>query len=438
MNDIFSGSLSRRDLAQDCFLRFWLPGAGELVRSAAASESPNPLAAKSPHFKPRAKRVIFLFMGGAPSHVDTFDYKPRLQADDGKTAEGNGQGTQTDELALQIQPARPERPVVPGDFSQSGRPRRRLVPAQQHVYRRRGPSAGDDRNCTPASSAFVRPSMGAWVLYGLGTENTELPGFITINPPGGAQSYGSAFLPASFQGTKIDGVQERSGGGADREHRQSRNSRPNCSANSSTCWRASTASGSQKDRVNPELEGRDRVLRTGIPHGRGRAGGHGPLERDRGDSPGLRHRRPRGPTISAGSACWRGGSPKRGVRFIELGFDGWDQHSDLKAKLTTNAHSIDKPIAALLADLEAARHAQGHARRVGRRVRPHAGGSEGNDGRDHNTKRLLDVDGRRRRQRGLPSRRHRRARRTRGGKQGCTSTTCTPRCSTCSAWITPG
>ena len=63
------------------------------------------------------------------------------------------------------------------------------------------------------SFRFRRPSMGAWVLYGLGTENPELPGFITINPAGGAQSYGSAFLPASYQGTKIDGVQERNGGG---------------------------------------------------------------------------------------------------------------------------------------------------------------------------------------------------------------------------------
>src|SRR4029077_7313026 len=60
---------------------------------------------------------------------------------------------------------------------------------------------------------FQRPSMGAWVLYGLGTENAELPGFITINPAGGTQSYGSSFLPALYQGTRIDGGGPRQGAG---------------------------------------------------------------------------------------------------------------------------------------------------------------------------------------------------------------------------------
>ena len=86
-------------------LRIRLSG---ICRSVAAGErvgrGRNALAPKPPHFKPRAKRVIFLFMQGAPSHVDTFDYKPRLQADDGKTVDGKG-GTQADEVAVQVQPS---------------------------------------------------------------------------------------------------------------------------------------------------------------------------------------------------------------------------------------------------------------------------------------------------------------------------------------------
>jgi ABC-2 type transport system ATP-binding protein len=145
----------------------------------AASESANPLLPKKPHFAAKAKRVIFMFMQGAPSHVDTFDYKPQLEKDDGKTA-GGGKGN---------------RKLLKSPFAfkksgSSGLPISEIFPhLSQHaddlcllnsLY-------GDLPNHPQASVQmhtgsfqFVRPSMGAWVLYGLGTENQELPGRLTV------------------------------------------------------------------------------------------------------------------------------------------------------------------------------------------------------------------------------------------------------------------
>src|SRR6202166_3301592 len=85
-------SAPRRQFLRTASCGFGFLALADLCTRAAAAETKNPLAAKPPHFKARAKRVIFLFMGGAPSHVDTFDYKPRLQADDGKSVDGKGKG----------------------------------------------------------------------------------------------------------------------------------------------------------------------------------------------------------------------------------------------------------------------------------------------------------------------------------------------------------
>src|SRR3954468_15555041 len=173
------------------------PGAVKPVTSMS------PLAAKLPHFAAKAKRVIFLFMQGGPSHLDTFDYKPKLQADGGKTGEGKGK--------LMASPFK---------FSQHGKSGLWISELYPEVAKHADQMCMLNGMCcdNPAhpqatiqlhtgTVQFVRPSVGAWVLYGLGTENKNLPGFITINPPaavGGAQNYGSSFLPAAYQGTALD------------------------------------------------------------------------------------------------------------------------------------------------------------------------------------------------------------------------------------------
>ena len=172
--------------------------------STARGISNTPLAPKQPHFRPRAKRVIFCCMRGGPSHVDTFDYKPALSRDEGKQLpkfrkrelmpspwafKQHGQGgIWISELFPHLAKHCDELCLLNGMYSS--------VPAHPQSF----------LQLHTGSFQFVRPSMGAWVLYGLGTENQNLPGFISLCPPdnvGGAQNYGSAFLPAFYQGTKI-------------------------------------------------------------------------------------------------------------------------------------------------------------------------------------------------------------------------------------------
>ena len=134
----FNGLFSRRDIAEDRLVRLRLSGVGRSVHARSPPPNRNnPLAAKPPHFKARAKRVIFMYMAGRPvarRHV-------RLQAQacrptTARPSTGKGRA-QAAEIALQIQPARQERPVVARDLPEPGRTRRRTVPAQQHVHRRR-------------------------------------------------------------------------------------------------------------------------------------------------------------------------------------------------------------------------------------------------------------------------------------------------------------
>jgi hypothetical protein len=172
----------------------------------AASEKQHyesPLKVKAPHFPARAKRVICLFMQGAPSHVDTFDYKPTLVSADGRNVGGR-------------KILAPQWKFKP--YGKSGLYISDLFPNvakhaddlclinSMHCDQPAHPQATIQLHT--GSVRFVRPSMGSWIVYGLGTPNQNLPGFITINPPaavGGAQNYGAGFLPAAFEGTPITG-----------------------------------------------------------------------------------------------------------------------------------------------------------------------------------------------------------------------------------------
>ncbi|HVL14592.1 MAG TPA: DUF1501 domain-containing protein, partial [Gemmata sp.] len=205
--------LSRRTLLKTTssgfgYLAFAALAHEQAARAAAADA--NPLAPKKPHFAPTAKRVIFLCMDGAPSHVDTFDYKPKLTADDGKTPPRGGGGFRVGKLMGS--------PFKFQKRGQSGLPISELFPELSkhadklcllngmHTDLPNHPQAFIQMHC--GVFQFPRPSLGAWVLYGLGTENANLPGFVTINPPrnnGGPQNYGASFLPAMYQGTKIGG-----------------------------------------------------------------------------------------------------------------------------------------------------------------------------------------------------------------------------------------
>ncbi|HVL12962.1 MAG TPA: DUF1501 domain-containing protein [Gemmata sp.] len=181
-----------------------------LARSAEPAKADHPLAPKAGHHAARAKRVIFLFMHGGPSQVDTFDYKPELDKRDGQNlpfepAKGTTVSRKIMKPLWKFQKYGESGIMVSDLFPETAKHVDDLcVINSMHTE---GQSHGQAvLKLHTGDIALTRPSVGAWVNYGLGTENQNLPGFVTICPTrghGGAQLYGNAFLPAAFQGTAI-------------------------------------------------------------------------------------------------------------------------------------------------------------------------------------------------------------------------------------------
>lgn len=213
-----TGNRLDRSNSRRAFLQSAGCGFGWLAWSALAAERAQaaPRETALPHLAPRAKRMIFLFMQGGPSQVDTFDYKPRLAEEDGK------QMTFDDARAIANSGKRGSTQRVmksPWKFTQygaSGRWVSDLFPHQAgrvddlcflHGVHTEGVAHGPATlflHC--GSTNLVRPSMGSWISYGLGTENDNLPAFVSIAPSagnGGPRNYGPAFLPAVHQGTAL-------------------------------------------------------------------------------------------------------------------------------------------------------------------------------------------------------------------------------------------
>ncbi|MCR9200293.1 MAG: DUF1501 domain-containing protein [Planctomycetaceae bacterium] len=211
MTEILTTPCSRRSALSSAtcgfgYLAFAQMAAAESRSSSAtdakATARPSALAPREPHFASRAKRLIFLHMRGGPSAMETFEPKPELDKRAGEKAKGN-------------------RRLTPSHWAwkrrgDSGLWVSDLLPYQAEVADELCVLSGmhtDISNHTPAmlqlhtgSFQFTRPSLGAWVLYGLGTENSDLPGFVSLCPPvinGGANNYGSAFLPAVYQGVAL-------------------------------------------------------------------------------------------------------------------------------------------------------------------------------------------------------------------------------------------
>ncbi len=188
-------------------------GLAQTAPSAAAGAG-GPLVPRSPHFEPRCKRVIFLFMSGGPSHVDLFDPKPRLQAESGAPppfARPKLERTRTGNLL-----------GSPWRFARHGESGLEMSELLPHLARHADDlcvvrsMVADNINHNGAclqmntgEQAFQRPSLGSWLLWGLGTENHDLPGYVVLSPAQPAQGaplWSSAFLPATYQGTLVTHV----------------------------------------------------------------------------------------------------------------------------------------------------------------------------------------------------------------------------------------
>jgi hypothetical protein len=334
-----------------------------LADEARADAAAHPLAPRPPHFAPRAKRVIFLFMKGGPSHVDTFDYKPTLQKDDGKPLPFAKPRVQFAETGMLL--------ASPWKFERHGESGIAVSELFPHVAR-----CVDDlcilnsvHGTNPAhggallklhtgSDNFVRPSVGSWITYGLGTENQNLPGFITICPTlahGGVLNWSSAFLPAVYQGTPL--------GNAAVPAREARvrfikNPRFTPELQQAQLAMLGALNREHLERTGPDqaLEGRLASfelafrMQTEMPEIEDLAGESRATLREYGlDDP---------VTENFGRQCLLARRfAERGVRFVQVthsdAFVQWDQHSDLKKGHDKNAREVDKPIAGLLRDLKA-------------------------------------------------------------------------------------
>jgi hypothetical protein len=302
-----------------------------------ATLNANPLAAKPPMFPAKAKRVIFLYMQGAPSQYETFDYSPDLAAAKSdslmapafKFTKSGQSGLPISDLFPNLQKHADDLCLLNGMTTDS--PAHPTATIQLHT----------------GSFTFVRPSMGAWVVYGLGTDNKDLPGFITINPAGqgGAQNFGSAFLPASFEGTPYS---TQSGRLPNISNPEMKSPEQRKQLDLIQTLNKDYLAQAKKDaEVEGVIESYEMAFRmqTSVP---------GVLDvRSESDAVRKAYGLDSPLTRDFGTQCLLARRlSEAGVRFIEISNNGWDHHNNLRQRIQQNARQIDQPIAALLADLK--------------------------------------------------------------------------------------
>jgi hypothetical protein len=327
------------------------------LATRAADKVKGPLAPKPPHFPAKAKHVIFLCMEGAPSHVDTFDYKPKLTTDDGKPFSGarfgagkllgspwkfhksGKSGLNISELYPELAKHADELCLIHSMWTD--------VPAHPQAF----------QHLHTGSFQFKRPSLGAWTVYGLGTDNADLPGFITISPApqnGGPTNYGSAFLPAVYQGTPIGGggLGPRAGGQMTVSNIKNPRQSSEAQRKQLDFIQSLNQAALERDPGNPAIEGAIESFELAF--------------RMQKDLPKLMDLSNESKETQAlygigeqnterfGRQCLLARRfVEAGVRFVEITSPGWDHHRNLKDALTNTTRSTDKPIAGLLADLKA-------------------------------------------------------------------------------------
>lgn len=314
------------------------------VQAGDPTNEPKPLAPKVPQFPVKAKRIIFLFMEGATSQMDTWEYKAKLQQDGGKV--GPGGGTLT---------------ASKFPFQQYGQTGTWVSDLYPHVARHvdklcflRGlqtdtpahPQAVIQLHTGAAQAQLTRPSMGAWLMYGLGTENQDLPGYVTINPPpnfGGAVNYGSAFLPAHFQGTRINDSgylpNLKAGQVASLQRRQIDLVQE--------MNRSLAGTPGAPDQLEGVIQSYELAfkMQDKVPRLLDLSTEPQAVQDAYGVKP--------GPAGAFARQCLMARRlSEAGVRFVEICQPGWDHHNNLHQGLIKNCAATDQPTAALLADLE--------------------------------------------------------------------------------------
>ncbi len=340
-----------------------------------------------PHFAPRAKHVIYLFQNGAPTHVDLFDWKPKLKQMHGQplpeeyiggrrfsTMTGNPQGK------LMLAPVEPF-----AQHGQSGAWVSNFLPHTAKIVDQLcfvKSMHTDAVNHAPAISFLLsggqipgRPTLGAWLAYGLGSESDNLPAFVVMTSVSKGTScgqifydfyWGSGFLPSRFQGVKLRGSGDpvlylSNPDGMSRQMRRElagrhRQDQPAQAATSSAIRKSPPGLPNTKwpSRCRPACPSwptcRTRRSRRSIMYG--------PQVKE--------------PGTFAHNCLLARRLVERGVRCVQLMHAGWDQHNSLTTELYTQCKDTDQPSAALVQDLSQSRLAGRHAGHLGWRIRPHA------------------------------------------------------------------
>ena len=332
-------------------------------QAIAANNTINPLAPKTPHFKPRAKRVIFLWMQGGPAQMDLFDFKPRLKKESGQKIPFS---LSTDQDRFQSS----AKLLAPTSrFEQRGQSGAWVSDLLPHLAAKadelcflRGMQSDSSahpnaiRQMQTGSVQFVRPSMGCWILYGLGTENKSLPGFVVISPvlygdDGSPLHYNNAFLPSIYQGMKIgnsripvkeskvdylgdpdisDNLQRQ-----ELDFVQMRNQRfadglggdqnmEGLIQSHELAFRMQMQAPAVFD-ISKESKATQELYGIGDPA-----------------------------SDNYGRKCLMARRMiEGGVRFVQVTDGGWDHHAKIRSLLGKSCNSVDKPIAGLLTDLKA-------------------------------------------------------------------------------------
>jgi len=353
MNRIFS----RRALLSASSAGFGMLAFNGLFSRQAAA---NPQLPARTHFPARAKRVIFLFMQGGPSQVDTFDYKPALTKQH-NVPNVKGSSNVYYQSPWAFKPRGQSGMLISDLLPNIARHADDLcVINSMHTDHNAHPQAILQMNT--GSFAFTRPSVGAWCVYGLGSENQNLPGFITINPEfsgGGPLKYGSAFLPAACAGTPIG---QDSGASAsapatplkDIQLPFMKNARLDASAQRHQLDLVQSLNRQRlaRDGSNEALEGLISSAEMAFNMQREMPG---VMDLNK-ESQATREMYGIGdgkPTDQIGRACLMARRfAEAGVRFIQVNHAFWDDHSDIFTGHPKHALETDQPVAALLTDLK--------------------------------------------------------------------------------------
>lgn len=354
--------LTRRSLLQQAACGFGMTALSALMQKPVAASDGNLLTARAGQFEPRAKRVVFMFMQGGPSQMETFDYKPRLNADHGQPSPFT-----RDERVEQPGVAKMQLFGSGWKFAQHGECGRWVSELLPHLATKVDDLCvlngmhTDNLAHAPAclqlhtgSTNLVRPSMGSWVVYGLGTENENLPGYITIQHPttgdgGSPMHFNNAFLPAITQGTNV-GLDKAQGAKP-----RLRNLQGDFPAKLQRRQLDFVQAMNQDylaayDR-DQQMEGMIEAFELAF--------------RMQTEAPEMFELNQESQATQAlygigdkktdffGRQCLLARRlVEAGVRFIQLNAPGWDHHGQIRARLPENCAEVDKPIAGFIEDLK--------------------------------------------------------------------------------------